>query len=226
MTSTTRSTTRPAWGVWGGLSIVIGGALLFVATLIEVPLSEQSTPGLLGLFTPLFLGSAVAHALSMMFLAGGRTGADGIVGGSMVGRLALLGFGGVFLTSQTVYYVVSYALPPVEDYSGAFALTLVLSVGQLLLLLVASVAIVRAGIATGAARWALLALTAVAVATGAVANTADSFAVATTALLCSTGAQIVVGLVFATTRSRGTDGGKSAMRRDSLQVDVSASASR
>lgn len=193
---------RPAWGVWGGGLITVGGTLLLIATLVEVPLQEDASGALLALFAVLFLGSAVAHALAMVPLSGGRTGADGIVGGSVVGRLALLGFGAVFLTSQTVYFVVTYALPPVDDYSGAFVLTLVLSVTQLLLLLVASLVVLRAGVAVGAARWALLALTVVAVVTGAVANAADSLAVATVALLCSTGAQIVVGLVLATTRGR------------------------
>jgi hypothetical protein len=79
---------------------------------------------------------------------------------------------------------------------------LALGIGQLVLLLVGSIVIVRAGVAVGAARWALLALTAVAVITGAVANGTDSYEVATLALLSSTGAQIVVGLVFMATRSQ------------------------
>lgn len=197
------SARRPAWGVWGGGLIIVGGALLLIATLVEVPLQEDTSAGLLGLFAALFLGSTVAHALAMVPLSGGRTGADGIVGGSVLGRLALLGFGAIFLASQTVYYVVSYAMPPVQDYSGVFALTLALSVIQLLLLLIGSIVIIRAGVATGAARWAFLALTVVAVVTGAVANATDSLEVATVALLCSTGAQIVVGLVLATTGRRG-----------------------
>lgn len=201
---TGRQGTRPVWGVGGGVAITLGGVLLLIATLVEVPLwaGEQPDPGLLGIFTVLFLGSTVAHAVAMIPLAGGRTGADGIVGASVVGRVALLGFGAVFLTSQTVYYVVTYALPPVDDYSGVLALTTVLGVGQLVLLLVGSIAIIRAGIATGAARWAFLALTCVAIVTGVVANAAETTEAATVALLCSTGAQIVVGLVLATTKSR------------------------
>lgn len=203
LTAAARPGRRSAWAIWGGSLITVGGALLFLATLVEVPLQEDASPALLGLFAALFLGSTVAHAVAMVPLSGGRTGADGIVGASLLGRLSLLGFGAVFLTSQTVYFVVTYALPPVDDYSGAVALTLALSVTQLLLLLVASIVIIRAGVATGAARWAFLALTVVAVVTGAVANSADSLAVGTVALLCSTGAQIVVGLVLATTRGRG-----------------------
>ncbi|WP_378143683.1 hypothetical protein ACFJGV_09660 [Cnuibacter sp. UC19_7] len=202
-TSAARPVRRPTWAVWGGGLITVGGTLLLIATLVEVPLQGDPSPALLGTFAALFLGSAVAHALSMVPLSGGRTGSEGIVGSSLVGRLALLGFGAVFLTSQTVYFVVTYALPPVDDYSGAFVLTLALSVTQLLLLLIASLVVVRAGVAIGAARWALLALTVVAVVTGAVANATDSLEVATVALLCSTGAQIVVGLVLATARGRG-----------------------
>ena len=192
----------PAWARWGGIAITVGGALLFVATLLEVPLAEagEPAPGLLALFTVLFLGSAVAHALSMIALSGGRTGADGAIGSSVAGRVALLGFGGVFLTMQAVYYTVTYALPPVEDYVGVLMLTLVLGVAQLVLLLVGSIVIVWVGVATGSSRWALLALTVVAIITGVVANATDSAEVATVALLCSTGAQIVVGLVFATAK--------------------------
>ncbi|WP_291036456.1 hypothetical protein [Herbiconiux sp.] len=195
---------RPAWGLWGGSAITLGGALLFVATLIEVPLWQEETlnPGLLAVFTVLFLGSTVAHAVAMIPLSGGRTGSDGIVGRSLVGRVALLGFGAVFLTMQTVYYTVTYALPAADDYSGVLALTTVLGVVQLALLLIGSLVIIRAGVATGAARWAFLALTVVAIITGATANTTESTEIATVALLCSTGAQIVVGLVLATTRNR------------------------
>lgn len=192
---------RPAWALWGGAAITTGGVFLFVATLLEVPLAENAEGGLLAVFTVLFLGSAVAHALSMIALSGGRTGSDGAIGASVLGRIALLGFGGVFLALQTVYYTVTYALPAVDDYSGVLVLSTVLAVAQLVLLLVGSLVIVRAGIATGAARWALLALTGVAAITGVVANATDSAEVATVALLCSTGAQIVVGLVFVMTRA-------------------------
>ena len=203
-TITAEGTTRrrPVWSLWGGIAVTVGGAMLLVATLVEVPLWEEGGSGLLGLFTVLFLGSTVVHALAMIPLSGGASGADGAVGSSWVGRAALLGFGAVFLTSQTVYYTVTYALPAVDDYSGVMALTAVLGIGQLLLLLVGSIVIVTARVATGAARWALLALTGVAVITGAVANGTDSAEVATVALLCSTGAQIVVGLVLATSKSR------------------------
>jgi len=195
-------TNRPTWGLWGGIAIITGGVLLMIATLIEAQLWDDSTPTLLAIFTALFLGSTVAHAVAMIPLAGGRTGSDGIVGTSSVGRFALLGFGGLFLTSQTVYYVVTYALSPVDDYSGVLTLTTVVSIGQLALLLVASIIVIRARVAEGAARWAFLALTVVSVITGAIANSTDSAEVATVALLCSTGTQIVVGVVLATTRKR------------------------
>lgn len=195
-------TNRPTWGLWGGIAIITGGVLLMIATLIEARLWDDSTPALLAIFTALFLGSTAAHAVAMIPLAGGRTGSDGIVGTSAIGRFALLGFGGLFLTSQTVYYVVTYALAPVDDYSGVLTLTTVVSIGQLALLLVASIIVIRARVAEGAARWAFLALTVVSVITGAIANSTDSAEVATVALLCSTGTQIVVGVVLATTRKR------------------------
>ena len=193
---------RPVWGVWGGAAVLVGGTLLLAATLVEVAYWEAPNSGLLWVFTVLFLGSTVAHALSMIPLSGGRTGSDGIVGSLLVGRVALLGFGAVFLTSQTVYYTVTYALPEVDDYSGVLALSTALGAIQLLLLLVGALEIVRAKVATGAARWAFLALSGVSILTGVIANSTDSAEVAAVALLCSTGTQIVVGLVLLTARSR------------------------
>ena len=117
---------HPAWGVWGGVAVTIGAVLLLVATLLEGPLWQAETfdHGLLAVFSALFLGSTVAHAIAMIPLSGGRTGADGIVGSSVMGRVALLGFGAIFLASQTLYYAVTYALPPVDDYSGLYRVDL------------------------------------------------------------------------------------------------------
>jgi hypothetical protein len=193
---------RPVWGVWGGAAVLVGGTLLLAATLVEVAYWEGPNGGLLVVFAVLFLGSTVAHALSMIPLSGGRTGSDGIVGSSLVGRVALLGFGAVFLTSQTLYYTVTYALPEVDDYSGVLALSTALGAIQLLLLLVGAIEVVRAKVATGAARWAFLALSGVSILTGVIANGTESAEVAAVALLCSTGTQIVVGLVLLTARSR------------------------
>jgi hypothetical protein len=197
-----REGTRPAWAVWGGAAVTAGGAMLLAATLVEVAYWEAPSTGLLGVLTVLFLGSTAAHALAMIPLSGGRSGSDGIVGPSLVGRIALLAFGAVFLTSQTVYYTVTYALPEVDDYSGVLTLSTALGAIQLILLLVGAIAIIRAKVATGAARWAFLALSVVAIVTGVIANGTESAEVAAVALLCSTGAQIVVGLVLLTTRSR------------------------
>ena len=193
---------RPGWGVWGGAAITTGGVLLMVATLVEIAYWEAPNTGLLSVFTVVFLGSTVAHSLAMIPLSGGRSGSDGIVGSSLVGRVALLAFGALFLTSQTVYYTVTYALPEVDDYSGVLILSTALGATQMVLLLVGAIVIVRAKVATGAARWAFLALSGMSILTGVIANGTGSAEVAAVALLCSTGTQIVVGLVLATTRSR------------------------
>ncbi|MBK0419832.1 hypothetical protein JD276_12385 [Leucobacter sp. CSA1] len=193
---------RPAWARWGGAGVLTGGVLLLLATLVEVALAEERAPALLALFSVLFLGSTLVHAAATVALAGGRSGADGIAGRSALGRLALLAFGAVFMTNQFVYYTVSYALPPVDDYSGAFLLTGGLGIAQFVLMLTGSVGIVRGGAVSGVARWAFPALTVVALGTGMIATFTDSFAVATAALLASTVAQIVVGAVLFTARSR------------------------
>ncbi|KQP53877.1 hypothetical protein [Agreia sp. Leaf283] len=194
--TTGRSTPRPAWSLWSGIGIATGGALLLIATLLEIPLLDDPNSGVLGLFAVTFLASTIIHAAAMVPLTGGATGDAGAVGRSLLGRFALLGFGGLFLTSQIVYFVVVYAMPAVDDYSGVLSLTTGLGLAQLVLLLVGSLVIVRAGVATGSARWALLALTVVAIVTGVVGNATDSTEVATSAHLVSTVTQIVVGIVF------------------------------
>ncbi|WP_159500578.1 hypothetical protein [Microbacterium sp. 18062] len=189
-------THQPVWARWGGAGILLGGALLLIATVLEVPLSDELIPGIFSAFAMFFLGSIVVLAVAMIPLAVGDGRELGIAGDRVVGRFALLAFGAVFLTNQTLYFVLTYALPPIGDNSGASLISGVLGIAQFALLLTASVSVVRAGIATGAARWALLALTVVAVGSGLVAAVSDDLATVTVALVSSTVSQIVVGLTF------------------------------
>ncbi|MEV7692884.1 hypothetical protein AB0N73_06080 [Microbacterium sp. NPDC089189] len=204
-----RTASRPidrTWSRWGGTGIALGGALLLAATVVEVTLWDDASGALLPLFTLLFLASTAVHALAMLPLALGSTGADGITGTRMVGKAALLGFGAVFLLNQTLYFVTTYGSPDGVDLSLIGWLPLTLAAAQLVLLLTASIAVVRAGVATGAARWALLALTVVAAIVGAVAGASGDVAVVTVALMSSCVTQIVVGLVFVGARPA-TSGG-------------------
>ena len=189
------------WSRLGGGGIALGGTLLLTATVIEVALRDDTTSPMLPVFAVLFLASAAVLALAMLPLALGSTGADGITGTHSVGKLALLSFGAVFLLNQTLYFITTYGVPGGADDAAIAWMPLVLAALQLLLLLTASIAVVRAGVATGAARWALLAMTVVVAVTGAVAAASDDVAVVTIALVSSCVAQIVVGGVLLSARS-------------------------
>ncbi|MCC4908085.1 hypothetical protein [Microbacterium sp. cx-59] len=204
-------TSHPAWARGGGGAIAVGGALLLAATVVEVPLWDDVAGPMLPLFTALFLASAVVHALAMLPLALGSTGADGVVGTPnrvtrMVGTVALLGFGAIFLLNQTLYYVTTYGAPDGAGYSTIAWFPPLLAGAQLVFLLAASIAVVRAGVATGAARWSLLALTIVAAIAGAVAGASGEVTVVTIALVSSCVAQIVVGAVLFGARGRTVGG--------------------
>lgn len=183
----------PIWARGGGAGILIGGVLLLAATVVEAFLWDGAD--LITAFAALFLASTVAHALAMLPLALGSTGADGIAGGRMLGTVALLAFGAVFLLNQTLYFVTAYG-PSDGDGVDTSWLAPVLGATQLALLLTAAIVVVRAGRATGAARWALLALSVVAIVTGLTATAADDPAVITVALIASTVSQIVTGVVL------------------------------
>lgn len=193
------------WSRWGGGLIVAGGALLFAATVIEVGLRTDPAGAGLPAFAVLFLASAAVLAAAMLPLALGTLAANGITGGRVRGTFALLGFGAVFLSNQIVYYVMSYGTPGGADASLGW-LPLTLGIVQLVLLIVGGVGAVRAGVAAGAARWALLALAVVVAVAGALASASDDVATVTIALLSSCVAQIVVGGVFVAARPAASGG--------------------
>lgn len=182
----------PRWAVGGGLGILIGGVLLLIATVIESGLPGGGASGLLPAFSALFLGSTVSHAVAMLPLALGSTGSNGITGSHVLGTTALLSFGAVFLANQTVYYAMTYG----GGGTSMEWLPMVLGVVQLLLLMTAAVVVLRAHVATGAARWALAALAAVATVTGVVATASEDAVTITVALISSTVAQIIVGVTL------------------------------
>lgn len=213
-TVTTRTTTKHpafaetdarAWARWGGGLIAAGGALLLAATVVEVGLRTEPTGPALPLFAVLFLASAAVLAAAMLPLALGTVAANGITGSRVRGTFALLGFGAVFFANQLVYYVMTYGTPGGADASLGW-LPLTLGIVQLVLLIVGGVGAARAGVATGAARWALLALAVVVAAAGAIASASDDVATVTIALLSSCVAQIVVGGVFVAARPAASGG--------------------
>jgi hypothetical protein len=183
------ATPNRVWSRLGGGAIALGGTLLLTATVIEVALRDDAAGPMLPVFAVLFLASAAVLALAMLPLALGSTGADGITGTRTLGKVALLCFGAVFVLNQTLYFGATYGAPAGTDLSAVAWLPVVLNAAQFVLLLTASIAVVRAGVTTGAARWALLAMT-----------------VVTIALISSCVAQIVVGGVLLSARSSASAG--------------------
>lgn len=208
---------RPVWARWGGGGIVLAATLLLLATVVESILARQGGGFWSALFAVLLLGSAVAYALATVPLALGSSGANGIVGASVVGKLGLLGFGALFLAAEISYYVVLYLLPPVDDYSGWNAFSLALGVAQMALLLIAAVVVARGAIASGATRFALLAFVVVASVTGVIAQGTSDLTTVTVAHLISTGTQILAGgaIAFAQTPAAApTRGGGTTARTE------------
>lgn len=193
------------WSRGGGGLIIAGGALLLAATVVEVGLRTDPSRASLPVFAVLFLGSTAVLAAAMLPLALGTVAANGITGSRVRGTFALLGSGAVFFANQLVYYVMTYGTPGGADASLGW-LPLTLGIVQLVLLIVGGVGAARVGVATGAARWALLALAVVVAAAGAIASASDDVATVTIALLSSCVAQIVVGGVFVAARPAASGG--------------------
>lgn len=149
---------RPRWPRTAGLLIVAGGALLTAATAIEITADVATESGPAIAFYLLFLTSTLAHVAAMVPLALGRGDGQGAVGASLVGKVALLGFGALFLANQSMYLVTAYLLPTAALTDGAMAFLVAMSAVQGVALLVGGIVIVRAGILRGGARWAVVVL--------------------------------------------------------------------
>jgi hypothetical protein len=196
------TTRRPIWQIHGGGDLVVGAALLLVATLLEYPLLTDSTdrgPLFWG-FVVTFVLSLVAYAAAMFALAFGSKGDDGIVGRSVLGRAALIGFGIFWFAAQLVYLLSHYFTAPGSDFAAANAAAIVLVALTYVSAVVAGIVIVRARVATGFARWSLLLLMIVAAVCGGIANAVGSPEVVTVAYSLSTVAQLLIGVSYLANR--------------------------
>ncbi|MDQ1123639.1 hypothetical protein [Microbacterium trichothecenolyticum] len=191
------TTSRPSWPRVAGILILTGGVLLTAATALEIGTDVAVDTGPALAFRVLFLASTLAHVTAMFPLALGRGDGEGAVGSSTVGKLALLGFAAFFLASQSLYLLVASLLPTAEPTDGATVFLVGMRAVQGILLLVGGLVIVRARVLTGAARWAILALSIIAFALGVVVATSSVEALTNTMYFVSTGAQIVAGLLIA-----------------------------
>ncbi|KTR94460.1 hypothetical protein NS220_09005 [Microbacterium testaceum] len=191
------TSSTPSWPRAAGILILTGGVLLTAATALEIGTDVSTDPGPATAFWVLFLASTLAHVAAMFPLALGRGDGQGTVGPSIVGKLALLGFGAFFLANQSLYLLAAYLLPTAEPTDGAMAFLFGMSAVQGVLLLVGGIAIVRARVLAGAARWAILVLAVIGFALGVVINASSIEALTNTMYFVSTGAQIVAGLLIA-----------------------------
>lgn len=186
-----------SWPKAAGILILAGGILLTAATAIEISSDVATAAGPAAAFWVLFLASTFAHVAAMFSLALGRGDGQGAAGRSIVGKVALLGFGAFFLANQSMYLLAAYLLQATAPTEGAMAFLFGMSAVQGVLLLVGGIVIVRAKVLTGAARWAILVLAIIGFALGAVINASSAEALTNTMYFVSTGAQIVAGILIA-----------------------------
>lgn len=197
--SSSPTSPSPSWPRGAGILILTGGVLLTAATALEVGTDVSSEPGPAAAFWVLFLASTLAHVAAMFPLALGRGDGQGAVGSSLVGKIALLGFGAFFLANQSMYLLAAYLMPTAAPADGAVSFLFGMSAVQGVLLLVGGIVIARARVLTGPARWAMLVLAIIGFALGAVINASSIEALTNTMYFVSTGAQIVAGLLIART---------------------------
>lgn len=134
-----RVTERTAnWRLFGGGGLVLGGVLWLIATI-------AGTTGPLD--TWLRIIAFLALAVAGFMLAFGQTGSNGIVGGSILGKLAFVAFGVGFAL---------LALVPLLGLAGTTLPAGLTTVGIVLIAIgsvVGAIVIYQKGVARGIARW-------------------------------------------------------------------------
>lgn len=166
-----RLSARPIWRSYGGGGLILGGVVLLAATLVEWAYGAgEGKDGVLGMtYGIAFLVALVVLAAATLPLALGTTGRDGIVRGSTLGRIGLIGYGVAFLGAQIAYLYMSFTTV------DASAVNLVLSIVQTLCAILAVVAIVRARVVSGVARWSFLVSVVIGVVAGISSNAGAPF---------------------------------------------------
>ena len=126
------------WRLFGGGGLVLGGVLWLIATIV-------GASGALD--TWLRIVAFLALAVAGFMLAFGQTGSNGIVGGSILGKLAFVAFGIGFAL---------LALGPLLGLAGTTLPAGLATVGVVLIAIgsvIGAVVIYQKGVARGVARW-------------------------------------------------------------------------
>ena len=125
------------WRLFGGGGLILGGVLWLIVAII----------GAGGIGTWLQIIAFIALAIAGFMLAFGQTGSNGVVGGSVLGKLGFVALG------------VGFALLALGPLLGILGTTLPAALGTVGVVLIAVGAVVGAvvayqkGVARGIARW-------------------------------------------------------------------------
>jgi len=129
------------WQLFGGGGMLVGGLLWLIALVVEAGAGGGVVSEWLIIVGFLLLGA------SGFFLAFGQTGSNGVVGGSVFGKLGFVAFGVGFLLAGLV---------PLLATLGTALPTQTTTVGGVLIVIggaIAAAVTYQKGIARGAARW-------------------------------------------------------------------------
>jgi hypothetical protein len=126
------------WRIFGGGGLVLGGLLWFIVTLVAIGGA---------LDTWLRIIAFIVLAVAGFSLAFGQTGSNGVVGGSMLGKLGFVAFGVGFTL---------LALVPLLGLAGVALPAGLTTVGVVLIAIggvVGAIVTYQKGVARGVARW-------------------------------------------------------------------------
>ncbi len=125
------------WRLFGGGGLILGGLLWFIVAII----------GAGGIGTWLQIVAYIALAIAGFMLAFGETGSNGVVGGSVLGKIAFVAFGIGFAI---------LALVPLLGFAGV-SLPAELAIVAIVLIafgaVVGAIVAYQKGVARGIARW-------------------------------------------------------------------------
>lgn len=137
-----RVTDRTAnWRLFGGGGMLAGGLLWLIALIVAAAGAGGPLIGWLTAIGFLLLG------VSGFFLAFGQTGSNGVVGGSVLGKLGFVAFGGGFLLLGLIPLLAGVGTTLPAD--TATVATVLIVIGGIIGAIVAY----QKGVARGAARW-------------------------------------------------------------------------